>query len=130
MKLKAKRSIWLIISIMLLNVAQAGQNPPRQLEEYRSQGVSQMDEQKGGQLWNSVVNNRSCTNCHGSNPGDTGKHLKTGKVLQPMALSVNPERYQDAKKIEKWFLRNCKWTFGRQCSLQEKADILSWLSNQ
>jgi len=47
-----------------------------------------------------------------------------------MALSVSPGRYQDGNKIEKWLLRNCKWTLGRQCSLQEKADLLTWLSSQ
>jgi hypothetical protein len=88
------------------------------------------DQNKGQQLWNSVVNERSCTTCHGDRPADTGKHVKTGKIIQPMALSVNGKRFQDRKKVEKWFLRNCKWTFGRLCSAEEKADILSWLSNQ
>jgi len=93
-------------------------------------GAVMADQDKGRQLWNSIVNERSCTTCHGDDATETGKHIKTGKIIQPMALSVNGERYQDDKKIEKWFLRNCKWTFGRQCSTQEKADILNWLSNQ
>lgn len=93
-------------------------------------GAVMADQGKGRQLWNSVVNERSCTSCHGDDPTQMGKHIKTGKTIQPMALSVNGERYQDDKKVEKWFLRNCKWTFGRQCSAQEKAGILSWLSNQ
>ncbi len=55
--------------------------------------------------------------------------IKTGKVIKPMAASKNPERFQDSKKVEKWFLRNCKWTFGRQCTVQEKIDTLSWLNS-
>ena len=77
--------------------------------------ISMADSNNGQQLWNSVVNERSCTSCHGDTPADIGKHIKTGKTIEPMALSVNAERYQDHKKVEKWFLRNCKWTFGRAC---------------
>ncbi len=93
-------------------------------------GTTLADQADGQRLWNSVANKRSCTTCHGDSPAQMGKHVKTGKVIKPMALSVNSDRYRDRKKVEKWFLRNCKWTFGRQCSDQEKSDILSWLSNQ
>ncbi|MEA3244387.1 MAG: DUF1924 domain-containing protein, partial [Pseudomonadota bacterium] len=33
----------------------------------------------------------------------------------------------DGKKIEKWFKRNCKWTLGRECTAQEKADFLAYI---
>jgi hypothetical protein len=127
---KFKLFIGLLTSAMISGIAQAGQGPLNHLETYRQEGIDQVDEQKGQQLWNTTVNERSCTSCHGDNLENAGKHLKTGKIIQPMALSVNGERYQDSAKIEKWFLRNCKWTIGRQCSTQEKADILTWLSNQ
>ena len=73
---------------------------------------------------------RSCTSCHGEQLNKKGKHIVTDKVIQPMAPSVNPERLTDQKKIEKWFRRNCKWTFGRECTAQEKGDFLSFLKNQ
>ena len=130
MKHKPTLSIGLLIAVTLSGTARAGQDSLPHLQTYRQQGIDQFDAQNGQQLWNSTVNERSCTSCHGDNPDNAGKHVKTGKIIQPMALSVNGERYQDAKKIEKWFLRNCKWTFGRECSTQEKADILSWLANQ
>lgn len=130
MNLKQKHSIGLVILVMSFSVGHANQNSLQHLEQYRAKGISQMDAAKGRQLWYSTVNKRSCTSCHGDDPGNTGKHAKTGKLIQPMALSANPDRYQDSKKIEKWFLRNCKWTFGRQCDAQEKADILTWLSTQ
>ncbi len=108
----------------------AASDPIDQLEVYRQMGVKQSDPARGRQLWYATAGQRSCTSCHGDQPANSGKHIQTGKVIEPMARSVNPERFQSSKKIEKWFLRNCKWTFGRQCSTQEKADILTWLSGQ
>lgn len=46
-----------------------------------------------------------------------------------MAPSANPERLTDVRKIEKWFKRNCKWTLGRECSAQEKTDLLLYINN-
>ena len=127
---RLKLVIGLLVAAMISGMAQSGQDPLQHLETYRQQGIDRVDAQNGQRLWNSAVNERSCTSCHGDDPDSAGRHLKTGKVIQPMALSANPMRYQDARKIEKWFLRNCKWTFGRECDTQEKADILTWLSSQ
>ena len=44
-----------------------------------------------------------------------------------MAPSVNAARLSSRKQIEKWFKRNCKWTLGRECSAQEKGDLLAYL---
>lgn len=121
-------ALWL--GFIFFMPASAAQNPLKKIEAYQQQGISQMDANKGKQLWYLDAEGRSCTNCHGNKPANSGKHVKTRKLIKPMALSINPERYQNDKKIEKWFLRNCKWTFGRECSLQEKADILTWLSSQ
>lgn len=109
--------------------AQAGQID-MQLQTYQQQGATQINTENGKRLWYASQNQRSCTSCHGESPRSTGRHAKTRKPIQPMAPSVNPERYQDDKKIEKWFLRNCKWTLGRTCTVQEKADILGWLADQ
>jgi len=120
----------LLAMLFVTGAVNATQDPIRHLNSYRQQGIDQTDEEKGRQLWNTSVSDRSCTNCHGESPVNPGKHVKTGKAIEPMAPSVNPSRYQNAKKVEKWFLRNCKWTYGRKCSLQEKADILTWLAGQ
>ena len=45
-----------------------------------------------------------------------------------MAKSTNKKRYQKAKKIKKWFKRNCKWTYGRKCTAQEKCDFLMFIN--
>ena len=99
------------------------------LNQLQQQGI-QADPAAGRQLWYSQNNGRSCTSCHADDPRLSGKHAKTGKAIEAMALSTNPKRYRKARKINKWFLRNCKWTLGRSCSDQEKANILSWLQSQ
>jgi hypothetical protein len=100
------------------------------LQEYRGSGIGVFSDEKGKQLWTGDNNGRSCTTCHTSSVKNSGKHKRTGKVIQPMAPSINPKRLTDKKKVKKWLLRNCKWTFKRECSPQEKGDILMWLSKQ
>jgi len=73
---------------------------------------------------------RECGLCHGKDLSKVGKHVKTGKPIDPMAPSVNKERFTELKKIKKWFKRNCKWTIGRECTDQEKGDVLTYLSQQ
>lgn len=72
---------------------------------------------------------RSCSACHTENPRDAGKHVRTAKLIKPLSPAVNPRSLTDDKKIEKWFLRNCKWTLGRECSAREKADVLVFLKS-
>ena len=119
-----------LISVLIGVNSHANAIVDSQLQLYQQQGASIADPDRGEQLWRSKPGERSCTSCHGASPAQAGKHQKTGKAIQPMAVSVNPDRYKDAKKIKKWFLRNCKWTFARECSAQEKTDILSWLIQQ
>lgn len=69
----------------------------------------------------------SCSSCHTPDPRNNGRHAVTGKVLQPLAPSANPERFTDAGKVEKWFRRNCKDVLGRECSAREKGDVLTYL---
>ena len=100
------------------------------LEEYRTRALKPFSQQSGLAIWTTAVNDRSCTSCHSDSVFEQGSHERTGKLIEPMAPSVNPARLTDRKKINKWFLRNCKWTFGRECTVQEKGDILFWLSQQ
>ena len=127
------KSIFLLIlfpALVFTDHAFAAASRITHLETYQQQGIEQTEAENGRRLWYATEGERSCTSCHGETPADTGKHIKTGKAIEPMASSVSPGRYRSAKKIEKWFLRNCKWTFGRECSTQEKADILTWLAGQ
>ena len=71
----------------------------------------------------------SCTTCHTPNLKESGK-TSAGKPIDPMAPSVNPKRVTDPKEIEKWFTRNCKQVLGRECTSQEKGDVLTFLITQ
>ncbi|MDH5649543.1 MAG: DUF1924 domain-containing protein [Gammaproteobacteria bacterium] len=107
------------------------------LQEYQKAGASGFDAARGEALWKKSFpdpkgagKERSCTTCHTDNLRNAGKHATTGKAIEPLAPSVNNKRLTDRKEIEKWFLRNCKWTLGRECSAQEKGDILLYLRSQ
>ena len=69
----------------------------------------------------------SCSVCHTDNPAATGKHAVTKKVIEPLAPSANPARFTNATKVEKWFKRNCKDVLKRECTAQEKGDVLAYL---
>ena len=106
------------------------------LGQYSSNTNIDFDSSKGKNLWTKTYTNnkapqvRSCTTCHTDNLAATGKHAKTRKPIDPLAPSVNAERLTDAKTIEKWLLRNCKWTMGRECSPEEKGHLLKFISTQ
>jgi hypothetical protein len=106
---------------------------PDIIGKYSTGAKQQLDAKRGEDLWKRQVasedgKQRSCATCHGDDLSAQGKHAKSGKVIEPMAPSVNAKRFVKVKKIEKWFKRNCKWTWGRECSAQEKGDLLAYLS--
>jgi mono/diheme cytochrome c family protein len=68
----------------------------------------------------------SCTTCHTADPTKGGQ-ARTGKPIEPLAPSANAERFTDTAFVEKWFGRNCNSVLGRDCSAQEKADLIAWL---
>lgn len=68
----------------------------------------------------------SCTSCHTSDLTKPGK-TRAGKEIGPMAASVNPKRYGDPADVEKWLRRNCSDVLGRECTANEKADVLAYL---
>lgn len=71
----------------------------------------------------------ACTSCHGHDVRAPGK-TRTGKAIEPMALSVVATRYSDPAKVEKWFKRNCDEVLGRACTAQEKGDWLSFVASR
>lgn len=105
------------------------------LAAYEAEGAGPFDAEKGKSIWTQKFTHakadkpRSCSICHTDNLQALGKHAKTGKAIKPMAPSVNPKRLTEVREIEKWLMRNCKWTLGRECTAQEKGDFLSYLRN-
>lgn len=69
----------------------------------------------------------SCASCHTENPAAQGKHAKTEKLIKPLAPAANAERFSDPEKVAKWFKRNCKDVLDRECTAQEKGDVMSYL---
>lgn len=105
------------------------------LLSYRSAGATEFSATRGEALFKQEVvdaegNKMACVSCHSTKLNQAGEHYKTHKPIEPMARSANPERYTDIKKIEKWFKRNCKDTWARECTAQEKGDILVYLLAQ
>ncbi len=108
----------------------------RLLENYRQQGAHDFDSKAGEKLWHQSFKNpktgklHNCTSCHSKNLRKPGKHVRTGKHIDPLAPSVNAKRLTDIRKVKKWLLRNCKWTLDRECTAQEKGNILRYLQSQ
>ncbi|MFM9834932.1 MAG: DUF1924 domain-containing protein [Methylophilaceae bacterium] len=69
----------------------------------------------------------SCSSCHDKVPNHETNHIVTNKVIKPMSPNINAARFSDEAKVEKWFKRNCNDVVGRECTAQEKADVISWL---
>ena len=100
------------------------------LKQYESQGASHFSATPAEAMWTKTFTDaksgepRKCATCHSEDLKRTGKHAVTGKAIEPLAPSANPKRLTDAEHIEKWFMRNCKWTLGRECTSQEKGNFL------
>ncbi len=117
-----------VLAVMALT-ARAG-DLDRLLAEYQDQGAREFSAESGEALWRKDFGGKSCTSCHTDSPRDTGRHDRTAKPIDPMAPSVNPERLTEVRQMKKWLLRNCKSTLGRECTVQEKGDVLTWLREQ
>ena len=103
--------------------------------KYQAKGAGPFSAAAGEALWNKTFvdtksgKERNCTICHTTDLTKPGKHARTGKVIEPMAPSVNSKRLTKVKNIKKWFVCNCKWTFERECTAQEKGDLLAYLKS-
>ncbi len=106
------------------------------IEGYQNAGAGPFSSDAGGSAWtqqhqsSSGEDTRSCSSCHGTDISQPGRHVGTGKPIEPMAVSMSPARLSDPKKVEKWFRRNCRWTLGRECTAQEKGDFIQFMTSQ
>jgi hypothetical protein len=97
------------------------------LKGYEAQS-SRASTARGEQFFNAMHGKEwSCATCHENPPNHDTKHIVTGKVIKALSPNSNPDRFTDQAKVEKWFKRNCNDVLARECTAQEKADVLSWL---
>lgn len=125
----------LALSAMLAASAVQADTLDDLLAAYAGQGAGPFQPVAGEALWQRRFPSadgvqRTCTNCHASDPKQAGRHAVTGKPIAPLAPSVNAKSLTDRRQIEKWLARNCDWTLGRACTAQEKGDLLSFLRMQ
>ena len=118
----------LALAASLLATQAFATTPAEQMAAYAAQAGQSAQAARGQTFFTSKHGKDwSCASCHTPTPTVDGKHASTGKVIAPMAPAVNPERFTDTAKTEKWFRRNCNDVVGRACSAAEKADVIAWL---
>lgn len=123
---------FVLVLLAAIPLAAAAGTVQDQINRYASEAGGQPDPAAGQALWmashgGGKPDTPSCTTCHGMDMAQPGK-ARTGKEIAPMALSVQPDRFSDPEKVEKWFGRNCASVLGRDCTAAEKRDVLAWLS--
>lgn len=125
----------LILGLTLLGAGVALANPARDalIAGYARAAGTTLSAQRGKALFTGrhtggKPETPSCTTCHTSDVRAMGR-TRVGKAIEPMAVSLSPERFTDPAKVEKWFGRNCNSVLGRACSAQEKGDVLTWLNS-
>ena len=127
------RVLMVALATAMTSAAVAATPVAELLSEYRQQGANDFNAAAGKRFWNQAVrpngasSERSCTSCHTADVRQSGKHAVTGKEIKPLAPSVISKRLTNPTKIRKWFKRNCEWTRGRECTPQEKGDVLTYL---
>ena len=131
-----RKTMILLAGLSLLAAAPANADPARDaiLKGYATEaGVSSFSADAGKAFFQGThtggkPDTPSCTTCHTADPKSPGK-ARAGKPIEPMAVSANPSRFTDMATVEKWFRRNCTSVLGRECTAQEKGDVLTYLSN-
>ena len=71
----------------------------------------------------------SCASCHGASPRNEGR-TPAGRSLDPMAVSLSPQRFTNPDRVERWFSRECNQVLGRACTAAEKGDFITFMSSQ
>ena len=130
----ATRRLWALVGLctlqaLVMHAAHAADtSPAQQLSHWTAQAGAPAKAERGQALFNQRQGGEwSCASCHGTPPTGPGKHASTGKAIAPLAPAFNTQAFTDTAKVDKWFKRNCKDVFSRECSAQEKADVLAYL---
>lgn len=90
------------------------------------------DASRGEKIFTSKQTNKdgkeiACITCHTSNLKAQGENVKTGKKIEPLAVSANPKSLSDEKNVKKWLKRNFNDVYSREGSAKEKGDVLTFI---
>jgi hypothetical protein len=121
------KKVFLVLALIGLAKAVFSAAPQDILKGYEAQS-GRASAARGEQFFNAKHGKEwSCASCHENPPNHDTKHIVTGKAIKSLSPNVNSERFVDQIKVEKWFKRNCNDVLARECTSQEKADVLAWL---
>jgi len=121
--------VYLAIATLMSGPAMAA-TPAQTLADLRAEAGGSASIERGKHLYHNKFGGEkadSCAACHTRNPKDAGAHLRTHKRIEPLSPAMNPERFTDRAKVEKWFKRNCNEVLNRACTPQEKADFTAYV---
>lgn len=113
----------------LLPSAQAAK-PTELLAEYTAKAGAPASPERGQKLFTTKGTGDmgwSCASCHGNTPTSAGRNALSEKPIPALAPAFNPASFTDRSKVDGWFKNNCKDVLSRECTVAEKADVLSWL---
>lgn len=125
--------IALLLGCAALSTAAHGETPQDLLQTWRAEARSQSPQfagfsaERGRSLYFTQLTDWSCSTCHTNDPRSDGRHAVTSKPIKPLSPLVNPARFSDAAKVEKWFRRNCRDVLKRECTVVEQGDLLTYL---
>lgn len=128
------RTLALLSAILVAQATMASAayaaTPAELLAGYVAQAGAPANPERGEKLFNTNFGKElglSCSSCHGAVPTKTSRHAISEKRLAPLAPAFNDKTFTDRPKVEGWFRINCKDVMARECTAQEKADVLAWL---
>ncbi len=120
---------YLVLTAILLGHAAWAATPQELLNTYET-AAGKASSARGELFFNTKHGQEwSCSTCHSSLPTKPTRHVVTGNEIAPLAPSANAKRFTDIANTEKWFRRNCKDVLTRECTVQEKADVIAWMLN-
>jgi cytochrome c553 len=124
---------WWIVLLLLTSATASADVVDALLDRYRAEGAGPFSAVAGQALWTRGFPDpnggaaRSCARCHTRDPRAWGRHAVSGKRIEPMKPAVNRERLSDASFVERWLRKSCLWTLRRECTAQEKGDLLRFI---
>lgn len=124
------RPVWFALPALALSASALANTPAQIAEQLKQAAGGEASAARGEQLYRGKPGGgevASCTACHGDNPRQAGKHVRTHKLIEPLAPVANASRFTDMANVEKWFRRNCNDVLGRACTAREKADFVAYM---